>query len=58
MRKKDTPVYLMDSPPVNDPDYDKQVSIYEEMSVVNAWENYNKRTDDIKSGCARYRGRS
>ncbi len=44
--EEDTPVYLMDSPPVNDPDYDKQVSIYEEMSVVNAWENY-KRTDDI-----------
>lgn len=44
--EEDVPVYLMDSPVVNDPDYFKQHSIYQEMSVVNAWEKYVP-TDDV-----------
>jgi len=38
--EEDVPVYLMGSTPVNDPDYTKQMSAFQEISVEQAWMKY------------------
>ena len=44
--EEDVPVYLMGSNLVNDPSYSKQISAFQEISVEQAWEKY-ERSDEI-----------